>query len=141
MQFDTPHRPAAIWIFLALVFLIFVWSLNYVVGKVGLQELPALALGSFRIVVAGIASLPPLVFRGVTDERAAGGAVGRGENVKEKLYPREGSRKSALRFVWMVTYLGFFGVVLNQGCFTVGLNYTSVSHSSLIIACAPILIL
>ncbi len=43
--------------------------------------------------------------------------------------------------VWTVTYLGFFGVVLNQGCFTVGLNYTSVSHSSLIIGCAPILIL
>jgi drug/metabolite transporter (DMT)-like permease len=43
--------------------------------------------------------------------------------------------------LWTATYLGFFGGFLNQGCFTVGLNYTSVSHSSLIIGCAPILIL
>src|SRR5437879_8492494 len=37
--------------------------------------------------------------------------------------------------------MGFFGVDLKQGCFTVGLNYTSVSHSALIIGCAPIFIL
>ncbi len=43
--------------------------------------------------------------------------------------------------LWTITYLAFFGVVLNQGGFTVGLNYTSVSHSSLVIGCAPILIL
>jgi drug/metabolite transporter (DMT)-like permease len=140
MQLDRSDRPSPIWIFLALVFLIFVWSLNYVVGKVGFRELPALALGSFRIVVAGIASLP-VFFRVAGESRAPVGRFRRGDNRKEILYRSGAARKSTLRFIWTVSYLGFFGVVLNQGCFTVGLNYTSVSHSSLIIACAPILIL
>ncbi len=39
-------------------FLIFVWSLNYIVAKIGLRELPALALGSFRLLTAGMVSLP-----------------------------------------------------------------------------------
>jgi drug/metabolite transporter (DMT)-like permease len=114
-----------------MTFLVVVWSLNYIVAKVGLRELPGLALGSFRLVTAGIVSLPVLFF--MQAERRA--------SAKEGLeLPTQGVR-SVLSEVWTVTYLGFFGVVLNQGCFTVGLNYTSVSHSSLIIGCAPILIL
>ncbi len=117
-------------IFLAMAFLIFVWSLNYVVAKIALREFPALALGSFRLVTAGIVSLPVLFF-----PRSSAG-----QGIKVTL---EVSAKplTGLRELWVITYLGFFGVVLNQGLFTVGLNYTSVSHSSLIIGCAPILIL
>jgi len=111
-----------------MAFLIFVWSLNYIVGKIDLRELPALALGSFRLMVAGIVSLPALFFP----------RTGKRQGVKVTV---EVARKTRLHAVWAITYLGFFGVVLNQGCFTVGLNYTSVSHSSLIIGCAPILIL
>jgi drug/metabolite transporter (DMT)-like permease len=111
-----------------MAFLILVWSLNYIVAKVGLRELPALALGSFRLVTAGIVSLPVLFFP----------RAGKGQGVKVQL---EVSRKRKLHALWTIAYLGFFGVVLNQGCFTVGLDYTSVSHSSLIIGCAPILIL
>jgi drug/metabolite transporter (DMT)-like permease len=121
-------RPSSLWIFLALVFLIFVWSLNYVVAKVGLREVPALALGSFRLVLAGIVSVPLLFFV----------RTGRDDRHKVKL---EISRKRRLQALWTITYLGFLNVILNQGCYTVGLNYTSVSHSSVIIACAPILIL
>ena len=115
-------------IFLVMAFLIFVWSLNYIVAKIGLRELPALALGSFRLVTAGIVSLPVLFFtRGIA-----------GHDIKVK---GEVLRKSKLHALWTVTYLGFFGVVMNQGFYTVGLNYTSVSHSALVIACAPIFIL
>jgi drug/metabolite transporter (DMT)-like permease len=114
-----------------MTFLVVVWSLNYIVAKVGLRELPGLALGSFRLVTAGIVSLPMLFF--VRAERRA--------SAKEGLEPPIQGVRSVWSEVWTVTYLGFFGVVLNQGCFTVGLNYTSVSHSSLIIGCAPILIL
>jgi drug/metabolite transporter (DMT)-like permease len=121
-------RPAPLRIFLAIAFLIFVWSLNYIVGKIGLRELSGLALGSFRLVTAGIASLPVLFFP-------------LAEKGQEPKVTVEVSKKRRLRALWAITYLGFFGVVLNQGCFTVGLNYTSVSHSSLIIGCAPILIL
>ena len=109
-------------------FLIFVWSLNYIVAKIGLRELPALALGSFRLVTAGIVSLPVLFFP----------RAGKRHDLKVQV---EVSQKRKLYALWTITYLAFFGVVLNQGGFTVGLNYTSVSHSSLIIGCAPILIL
>ena len=115
-------------IFLAMAFLIFVWSLNYIVAKIGLRELPPLALASFRLVTAGIVSLPVFCFP----------KIGKGDRVTVKV---EESQKSKLRALWTISYLGFFGVVLNQGCYTVGLNYTSVSHSALIIACAPIFIL
>ena len=129
LQREREHARSLL-VFLAMAFLIFVWSLNYVVAKIGLRELPALALGSFRLVTAGIVSLPVLFFRR-TRKR---------QEVKEELeITQKPSRR--LHEFWSVTYLGFFGVVLNQGCYTVGLNYTSVSHSSLIIGCAPILIL
>ena len=111
-----------------MAFLIFVWSLNYIVAKIGLRELPALALGSFRLVTAGIVSLPVLFFP----------QAGKRHDLKVQV---EVSPKRKLHALWTITYLAFFGVVLNQGGFTVGLNYTSVSHSSLIIGCAPILIL
>jgi drug/metabolite transporter (DMT)-like permease len=128
------RRPSSVSIFLALVFLILVWSLNYIVGKIGLRELPGLALGSFRLVTAGIVSLPVLFFP------KWGPQAGKGQEVKVTVEVSL-ERPTALHELWTITYLGFFGVVLNQGCFTVGLNYTSVSHSSLIIGCAPILIL
>jgi drug/metabolite transporter (DMT)-like permease len=121
-------RPSSASIFLVMAFLIFVWSLNYIVAKIGLRELPALALGSFRLVTAGIVSLPVLFFP----------RAGKGHDLKVQV---EVSPKRKLHAFWTITYLAFFGVVLNQGGFTVGLNYTSVSHSSLIISCAPILIL
>jgi len=127
-ELALPRRPSSAWIFLALVFLILVWSLNYVVGKVGLRELPGLALGSFRLVTAGLVSLPILLF------------LRAGDRHKHKVIV-EVSPQGRGHALWTVAYLAFFGVVLNQGCFTVGLDYTSVSHSSLIIGCAPILIL
>jgi drug/metabolite transporter (DMT)-like permease len=124
------RRPSPIWIFLAMAFLILVWSLNYVVAKIGLRELPPLALASFRIVTAGIVSLPVLFL-----PRA-------GKRVESKVMLEVlEKRPKASGELWAVAYLGFFNVVVNQGCYTVGLNYTSVSHSSLIIGCAPILIL
>ena len=120
-------RPSSASIFLVMAFLIFVWSLNYIVAKIGLRELPPLALGSFRLVTAGIVSLPVLFFPRVREH-----------DLKVRVEVSPGRN---LRALWTITYLAFFGVVLNQGGFTVGLNYTSVSHSSLIISCAPILIL
>jgi len=45
------------------------------------------------------------------------------------------------RDYWTFAYLGFFGVAVNQTCFTMGLRYTSVAHSSIIIALGPVYIL
>ena len=132
---DHPAAPSSAWLFLVLVFLIFVWSLNYVVAKVGLRELPPLALGSFRLVLAGVVSLP-LVFFSSWGRRA-----GKRQGDQDSKVTLDISRKRKVQALWTITYLGFLNVVLNQGCYTVGLNYTSVSHSSVIIGAAPILIL
>jgi len=105
-------------------FLVVVWSGNYIVGKIGLRELPPLALASFRLVLAGVVLLPVYF---------------------ASMRPGKGSAcvrpGSSLRDLWTFAYLGFFGVFINQGGFTLGLSYTSVSHSSLVIGFVPILIL
>ena len=47
-------------------------------------------------------------------------------------------RGFTLRDLWTFLYLGFFGVTINQLCFTIGLRYTSVSHASVIVGMGPI---
>src|SRR5258708_9440292 len=47
-------------------------------------------------------------------------------------------RGFTLRDLWTFLYMGFFGVVMNQVCFTVGLRYTSVSHAAVLVGIAPI---
>ena len=47
-------------------------------------------------------------------------------------------RKWSLRDFWTFLYMGFFGVTINQICFTVGLRYTSVSHAAVIVGMGPI---
>jgi len=47
-------------------------------------------------------------------------------------------QKRTLRDLFTFAYLGFFCVSLNQMCFTVGLRYTSVAHSAIILGMGPI---
>jgi drug/metabolite transporter (DMT)-like permease len=109
-----------------------------VVAKVGLRELPPLALGSFRLVLAGIVSLPVLFFKSQSKSGSQRVRAAPGQGIQVTV---EVSRKKKVQALWTITYLGFLNIVLNQGCYTVGLNYTSVSHSSVIIGAAPIFIL
>jgi drug/metabolite transporter (DMT)-like permease len=51
---------------------------------------------------------------------------------------RAHKQKRTLRDLFTFAYLGFFCIGLNQMCFTVGLRYTSVAHSSLILGMGPI---
>lgn len=106
------------------------WSLNFILGKVGLRYWAPLALASFRLVLAGVIMLPVcMVHRLVFRPGAA-------------LEPADppGARPARGDF-WTFVQLGFFGVAVNQVCFTVGLNYTTVGHSALIIGTGPISIL
>ena len=92
------------------------WSLNYIAGKVALRTIDPVSLAAFRIEIAAIAML--------------------------FVYFAQPSRsRLRMRDVWTFTYLGFFGVIVNQCLFTIGLNYTTSNHSSLIIAVGPIIIL
>ncbi|HEX4545311.1 MAG TPA: DMT family transporter [Candidatus Acidoferrum sp.] len=111
----------------AIALLIAIWALNFIAGKIGLQYLPPMALASFRVVLAG-AVMVPVYFVGsrlpVFSEAAK--------------FRRQGF---AARDLWTFSYLGFFGVTVNQMCFTAGLAFTLVSHSALIVGLSPVYIL
>lgn len=99
-----------------------IWAINFLVVKIGLRYLPALAFASFRIVAAGffMLAIAPLCRRLPMFSSAI---------------PKE---RFTLRDFWTFAYLGLFGVSVNQFCFTVGLRYTNVTHSSIIVGLAPI---
>lgn len=108
------------------------WSLNFIFGKVGLRYWAPLTLASFRIELAALLMLPVYLihrrwFRPPRGPRPADP-------------PGHAARWKA-REIWTFAQLGFFGVVVNQVGFTVGLNYTTVGHSALIIGTNPISIL
>ena len=100
----------------SIAFLIVVWAINFIVGKIALQYLPAMTLASFRVVLAGIFMyIAYLICRRLPAFAEAAQARNQGHSWRD---------------LWAFTYLGFFGVAINQVCFTAGLRYTSVSHSA-----------
>jgi drug/metabolite transporter (DMT)-like permease len=101
-----------------------IWAVNFIAAKIGLRHIPALAMGSFRVVLAGITLIPVYFFA----SRAAVFASTREARKKGFSWPD----------VWVFVYLGFFGVVVNQLCFTMGLEFTSVSHAAVIVGMGPI---
>ena len=112
----TPGR----WVMAGSIGLVVVvWAVNFIAAKVGLRYLPPVTMASFRVVLAGISMVPAYL-----------------------ICSRLPAFQDALRFrargftgsdIWTFLYLGFFGVVVNQMCFTMGLRYTSVSHAAVIV--------
>ena len=96
--------------------MLLLWSLNYVAGKIALRTMDPVTLACFRLVLAALVMLPIYFAQ-----------------------PRRTPLKAA--DIWPFTYLGFLGVILNQGLFTVGLNYTTSDHSAVIIAIGPVIVL
>jgi drug/metabolite transporter (DMT)-like permease len=96
--------------------MLFLWSLNYVAGKIALRTIDPVTLACFRLVLAAVVMLPIYFCQ---------------------------EKRTALKAadIWPFTYLGLLGVILNQGLFTVGLNYTTSDHSAVIIALGPIFVL
>ena len=108
----------------SIALLVVVWAVNFIAAKIGLRSIPVLTLASFRVVLAGAVMLPSyLVCSRLPAFAEAANARRRG---------------FAGRDLWTFLYLGFFGVAVNQICFTVGLRYTSVSHASVIVGMGPI---
>ncbi|MGC1660774.1 MAG: DMT family transporter [Candidatus Acidiferrales bacterium] len=102
----------AFWLFLMLA----LWSFNYIAGKIALRHLDPFTLVSFRFILAALLMLP--------------------------IYLAQPKRTPfRARDIWPLAYLGFFGVLLNQGLFTVGLNYTSSGHAAVVVALGPVVIL
>ena len=123
-----------------------IWAFNFLVVKWGLRYLPALAFASFRVVGAGffMLAIAPLcarlaIFRGPSGKHEA--VIPPATHASKASALSSGSplaiRHSPLDF-WVFFYLGFFGVAVNQLCFTIGLNHTNITHSSIIVGLAPI---
>lgn len=124
---SSEMRPTRTVILGSIGIIVLLWSLNFIAAKIGLRSLPPLTMATFRVVLAGLVMVPLYlacrrlsVFAGVA-----------------------GARRSHLtaRDLWTFTYLGFFGVAINQVCFTAGLRYTSVGHSAILVAMGPIFVL
>ncbi|MFZ0736644.1 MAG: DMT family transporter [Candidatus Acidiferrales bacterium] len=111
---DRPPKP--LFLGLMLTCMILTWTINFIAGKIALRHIPVMAL------VTGRLELAALVMAGVYF-----------------LTPRR--TKLDRRDIGMFIVLGILGVVLNQGGFTMGLKYTTVGHSAIIIALAPVMVL
>jgi len=124
IQASSGRAPSRGAIAASITVLIVVWAVNFIAGKIGIRAMPVLTLASFRVVLAGAVMIPIyLVCSRLPAFAEAAAARRRGFNARD---------------LWTFLYLGFFGVTVNQMCFTIGLRYTSVSHASVIVGMGPI---
>ena len=121
---STGRPPSRAVLGASLALVILIWAVNFIAAKIGLRSLPAATLASFRVVLAGAVMIP---FYLVCSRLPA---------FAETAETRR--RGLTLGDLWTFLYMGFFGVTVNQICFTVGLRYTSVSHASVIVGMGPI---
>ncbi len=128
MFIESPNgrAPSRAAITISITLLMAIWAINFLIIKIGLRHLPALTFASFRIVAAGLfmLAIAPLCRR-----------LPMFRESYSSLAPRP---SPIFRDYWTFAYLGLFGVSLNQFCFTLGLRYTNVTHSSIIVGMAPI---
>jgi drug/metabolite transporter (DMT)-like permease len=99
-----------------LVAVLLTWGVNYLAAIAALAHLDLLSVVAFRFEVAGAIML----------------AIYWGKKPRVRLQRRH---------IGVFVCLAFFGVIVNQGLFTAGLDYTIPSHSAIIGAIDPILIL
>jgi drug/metabolite transporter (DMT)-like permease len=118
------RAPSRLVIASAIGLIVVIWAINFIAAKIGLLSFPPLTMASFRVCGAGLVMIP--FYLGLKRLPAFAEASGHGTPVF--------TRRDAWRFL----YLGFFGVSVNQFCFTLGLHYTSVSHSAVIVGMGPI---
>ncbi|HTC79158.1 MAG TPA: DMT family transporter, partial [Terriglobales bacterium] len=124
IETSSGQEPSRIVLGASIGLVILIWAVNFIAAKIGLRSLPAATLASFRVVLAGAVMLPFYQFCSKLPA-FSGAAESRG-------------RRLTLGDLWTFLYMGFFGVVMNQVCFTVGLRYTSVSHAAVIVGMGPI---
>jgi drug/metabolite transporter (DMT)-like permease len=118
------RAPSRFVIALLIGIVVVIWAVNFIAAKIGLRYFPPLTMASFRVCAAGVVMVPfYLCLRRLPGFAEAAAARKRGLTGRD-----------ACTFL----YLGFFGVSVNQFCFTLGLHYTSVSHSAVIVGMGPI---
>ncbi|MBS1833174.1 MAG: DMT family transporter [Acidobacteria bacterium] len=96
--------------------MIFLWSLNFVISKVALRELPPLFIVGIRNLVAGFVVLPLYLWE------------------RRKLGPATWSWNQ----LPVLFFLGFLGIAMNQLFFVMGIARTTVAHAAVILGLAPV---
>ncbi len=104
IETSSGRAPGRIVIGASIALVIVIWTLNFIAAKIGLRSLPALTLASFRVVLAGLVMLPCYLI------------CSRLPGFSEAA--RNNRRGLTFREVWTFLYMGFFGVTVNQICFT-----------------------
>ena len=120
---STSRGPRTVVLASAVGLVIVIWSVNFVAAKIGLRALPPLTLASLRVTLAAILLIPVYLLQRRRAARAQRNAP----------FP-----KFSAKDLWIFLYLGFFGVSVNQICFTAGLRYTSVGHAAIIVGMGPV---
>jgi drug/metabolite transporter (DMT)-like permease len=123
---DAPagRLPSRFVIMVSVALVVTFWSINFIAAKIAVRYISSIAAASFRVILGGSAMLPAYflcsrfpTFVAAAEMRKRGFSAGN---------------------LWTFVYLGFFGVVINQMCFTVSLGRTSVTHAAVIVGMAPI---
>jgi drug/metabolite transporter (DMT)-like permease len=123
-EVSADRAPGRIVVALSVAVVVALWSINFIAAKIAVRHLPGITVASFRVVLGGLAMVPAYFLCSRIPAFAA--AV--------ELRRRGFSRGD----LWTFLYLGFFGVVINQMCFTTSLGHTSVSHAAVIVGMGPI---
>lgn len=110
--------PSHTRIYSLLSFMIFLWSLNYVIGKIALREFPPYLLATLRTSIAAIVILPVYAWH-------------------RRRVPIRWTRQTTIR----IALLAVCGVAFNQVFFVLGLSRTSVAHSAILIGLTPVQVL
>lgn len=126
MSAETPagRVPSRSVIGLSVALVVALWSINFIAAKIAVRHLPAVTVASFRVVLGGMVMVPAYFLCSRLPAFADAVAIRR--------------RGFSPRDLWTFLYLGLFGVVTNQMCFTISLGQTSVSHAAVIVGMGPI---
>lgn len=127
IETSSGRAPSRAAIAASIAIIVIVWAVNFIAAKIGTFYLPPLAMASFRVVIAGAVMVPTYFLCSRLPAFAEAAEFRR--------------RGFTARDLWVFFYLGFFGVSVNQICFTVGLYYTHVTHAAVIVGLGPIYIL
>ena len=113
------RSPSRALLYSMIAAMVLFWSANFIVGKVALRQFPPLLLSGLRIGLAMVFILPVYAW----------------QSMSRSGHKWDGKDLSTLMC------LGLFGVALNQLFFVLGLHYTSVAHSAILIATTPLCVL
>lgn len=112
---DNNERPSSFTLTFALTLIVIMWSLNYFAGKIALRHIDPLSLAVLRNPLSTIL-MAPIYF----------------------MYRPKERRPLHFQDFIMFGYLSFFGVIVAQGLFTIGLAFTTSEHSVIVRALGPI---